>query len=79
MPGMLADFLSFLEEPDCNRPSEIQEKYIRDYLDYLAIRPNLKWGGSLSQNYMRKYLQVIRKFARYLARAGRKALRPLFR
>lgn len=73
MPKMLTGFLNFLEEKGCNTTSEIQEKQIREYLDYLAIRPNLKWGGGLSLNYIRKQLQVIRKFARYLAESGQES------
>jgi site-specific recombinase XerD len=73
MPKMLTDFLNFLEGNGCNTTSEIQEKHIREYLDYLAIRPNLKWGGGLSLNYIRKHLQVLRKFRRYLAESGQES------
>lgn len=73
MPGLLGEFLSFLEEAGCNTIAGIQEKQIREYLDYLTMRPNLKWGGGLSKNYIRKHLQVIRKFARYLAQSGQES------
>lgn len=73
MPKMLRDFLCFLEAAGCNRPAEIQENQIRDYLDYLAMRPNRKWGGGLSLNYIRKHLQVIRKFSRYLSQSGQES------
>ncbi|PRY48543.1 integrase/recombinase XerD [Arcticibacter pallidicorallinus] len=73
MPGLLGEFLSFLEEAGCNTIAEIQEKQIREYLEYLSIRPNRKWEGGLSKNYIRKYLQVIRKFARYLAESGQES------
>ncbi len=73
MPKMLTGFLIFLEENGCNTTGEIQEKQIRDYRDYLAQRPNLKWGGGLSLNYIRKHLQVLRKFSRYLAESGQES------
>jgi len=41
------------------------------YLEYLQEqRPNRKKGGAISLNYIRKHLQVVRKFARYLAESG---------
>ena len=70
MPKMLAEFLAFLEARDCNHPHDIQENHLKDYLQYLHERPNDKWGGGLSKNYIRKQFQVIRKFVRYLTESG---------
>lgn len=73
MPKMLAEFLEYLEGQNCNHVHEIQETHLKNYLTYLYERPNHKWGGGLSRNYIRKYLQVIKKFSRYLTESGQES------
>jgi len=73
MPKMLSEFLGYLTESGCNSIGEITEGHIQNYLTYLAERPSRTRSGGLSQNYIRKHLQVIRKFARYLAESGRES------
>jgi site-specific recombinase XerD len=70
MPKMLSEFLAYLEARDCIHPHDIKESHLKSYFEYLHERPNDKWGGGLSKNYIRKQLQVIRKFARYLTESG---------
>lgn len=73
MPKMLNEFLNYLEIQNCNSISEIEEKHIKNYLDYLAERPSKTRPETLSQNYIRKHLQVIKKFARYLAESNQES------
>jgi integrase/recombinase XerD len=73
MPKMLAEFLEYLENQNCNHVHEIQESHLKGYLEYLHERPNHKWGGGLSKNYIRKQLQVIKKFSRYLTESGQES------
>jgi integrase/recombinase XerD len=73
MPKMLAEFLEYLEAKNCYHPHQIQESHLKSYLDYLNERPNHKWGGGLSKNYIRKHLQVIKKFSRYLTESGQES------
>lgn len=73
MPKMLAEFLEYLEAKECNHPHNIQPTHINSYFDYLHIRPNRKSGGGLSKNYIRKQLQVINKFSRYLTESGQES------
>src|ERR1035437_3081247 len=75
MPKMLAEFLEYLENQNCNHVHEIQESHLKNYLTYLYERPNHKWGGGLSKNYVRKHLQVIKKFSRYLTESGQESFR----
>ncbi len=70
MPKMLKEFLSYLENNGCHSPENITESHLQYYLEYLHQRPNKRKGGAISKNYIRKHLQVIRKFARYLADSG---------
>lgn len=73
MPKMLAEFLIFLEEQGCYHTHDIREQHLKDYLYYLDIRPNRKWDGGLSKNYIRKQVQVIKKFSRYLTESGQES------
>jgi len=73
MPRMLDAFLTYLEEHNCNHPHEIQEAHLKNYLTYLYERPNLKFEGGLSKNYIRKQVQVIKKFSRYLTESGQES------
>nr|WP_255494193.1 tyrosine-type recombinase/integrase [Hufsiella ginkgonis] len=70
---MLHEFLFFLEAGGCHTIAELQESHIQAYLDHLGQRPNRKREGGLSLNYIRKHLQVIRKFARCLADSGQES------
>jgi integrase/recombinase XerD len=73
MPKMLTEFLDYLELQNCNHPHGIQEVHLKNYLSYLDERPNRKWAGGLSKNYIRKQLQVIKKFSRYLTESGQES------
>lgn len=73
MPKMLNEFLDFLEKSDCDNISRVNETHIKTYLDYLSERPSKTKAGGLSMNYIRKHLQVIKKFARYLAESGQES------
>ncbi|PTS96755.1 hypothetical protein DBR11_18640 [Pedobacter sp. HMWF019] len=73
MPVMLKAFLIFLEENDCNSITGITESHLENYLQVLSEQPCKTKPGTLSLNYIRKNLQVIRKFARYLAESGQES------
>jgi site-specific recombinase XerD len=73
MPKMLAEFLEYLENQNCNHVHEIQEAHLKNYLAYLHERPNRAFGGGLSKNFIRKQVQVIKKFSRYLTESGQES------
>lgn len=73
MPIMLEAFLCFLETNDCDSITEITENHLKNYLHYLSGQPCKTKEGTLSLNYIRKHLQVIRKFARYLSESGQES------
>jgi len=73
MPKMLTEFLEYLEVQNCNHIHEIQESHLKNYLAYLYERPNRVSGGGLSKNYIRKQVQVIKKFSRYLTESGQES------
>lgn len=73
MPKMLNEFLNYLTENNCNNISDIAESHIQNYLNHLSERPSKTRAGALSQNYIRKHLQVVKKFARYLAESNQES------
>ncbi|MBB5649190.1 tyrosine-type recombinase/integrase [Pedobacter cryoconitis] len=73
MPKLLGEFLAFLESHGCNSLSQIQESHLQNYLHELSDQQGKTGGGTLSLNYRRKHLQVIRKFARYLCESGQES------
>ncbi|MET3982125.1 integrase/recombinase XerD [Mucilaginibacter sp. UYP25] len=73
MPKMLAEFLNYLELHNCNHPHEIQESHLKSYLNHLHERPCKTKAGAISLNYIRKHLQVIKKFSRYLTESGQES------
>lgn len=73
MPKMLAEFLEYLENQNCNHPHEIQEAHLKSYLNHLHERPCKTKVGAISLNYIRKHLQVIKKFSRYLTESGQES------
>jgi integrase/recombinase XerD len=70
MPKILAEFLLYLEAQNCDHPHDITEAHLKSYFEYLHERPSQTKGGAISLNYIRKYLQVIRKFSRYLTESS---------
>jgi len=70
MPKMLNEFLVYLEVQNCDQPHDIQPEHLKKYLEWLHERPSQTKEGAISLNYIRKHLQVIRKFSRYLTESG---------
>lgn len=73
MPIMLEAFLCFLETNDCDSITQITENDLKNYLHHLSEQPCKTKEGTLSLNYIRKHLQVIRKFTRYLSESGQES------
>lgn len=65
-PIQLGEFLYWLEDQKINEIHQVTRKVIADYFEHLRTRQNQRKGGKLSKNYLRKHLQILRKFARYL-------------
>ena len=73
MPKMLNEFLNFLTANNCHTIREISEIHLQNYLEHLQEKPSRTKAGGLSMNYIRKHLQVIKKFARYLAESNQES------
>ena len=73
MPKILTEFLLWLEAEGCNHPHDIQQEHLKRYIEHLHERPSKTREGAISLNYIRKHLQVLRKFSRYLTESGQES------
>jgi integrase/recombinase XerD len=73
MPKILTEFLIYLQDHNCHRPHDIQQEHLKKYMEHLHERPSKTAAGAISLNYIRKHLQVIRKFSRYLTESGQES------
>ena len=73
MPKMLTEFLIWLQDHNCHRPHDIRQEHLKKYMEHLHERPSKTAAGAISLNYIRKHLQVIRKFSRYLTESGQES------
>lgn len=70
MPSIIREFLHYLENNAVTHISQLQQRNIKAYHDYISTRSNQRRGGGLSNNYINKHTQAIEKFLEYLHHKG---------
>lgn len=69
MPNYIREFLHYLETE--NKPLEtVEPQDINTYFFHLKTRKKQRRTGALSNNYLHKHLQAIKKFSHYLKETG---------
>jgi integrase/recombinase XerD len=67
MPRQLGEFFEFLQiKHHCHTITQIQAQQTEDFFNHLEQRPNQRKAGGLSISYLRKYLQALHKFNKYI-------------
>ena len=66
MPNTVREFLYWLESKQMTDVAEINAEIVDEYFENLRHRSNLRRGGGLSNNYISKHLQAIKRFSTYL-------------
>lgn len=66
MPNNVREFLCWLEDQKVNDISAIDAAIVDEYFENLRYRSNLRRDGGLSNNYISKHLQAIKRFSTYL-------------
>lgn len=74
LPIHLREFLYYLEQKGITDIGKIEAGHIRDHYEQLKIRSNQSQGGGLSNAYLNKHIQALKKFAEYLRKARRQTL-----
>lgn len=63
LPNAIREFLHYLEREAYFLLEDISAPVIQEYYEYLTTRPNITRGGGLSNVYLNKHQQAIKKFA----------------
>jgi integrase/recombinase XerD len=67
MPKQLGEFFEYVQiKHHCKSITDIQATHTEDFFNHLEQRPNQRKPGGLSINYLRKYLQALHKFNKYV-------------
>jgi integrase/recombinase XerD len=68
MPKQLGEFFEYVQvKYHCHAITQIQAQQTEGFFNHLEQRPNQRKPGGLSISYLRKYLQTLHKFNKYLA------------
>ena len=73
MPKMLHEFLSWMDHRGVSDIHRIGEPELEAYVQYLENRPHQRREGGIGEHHIRKHVQVIRKFSRYLSESGQES------
>ena len=65
-PIKIKYFLDYLEATGIKTIQDTENRHIKEYYEYLKIRPNKNKPGALSQNYIISNINAIKRFAKYL-------------
>jgi integrase/recombinase XerD len=74
LPNAVRELLHWMESKGMKQLHQITSQLITDYYDQLRERENVRQGGGLSNAYLNKHQQAIKKFSDYLRQTGRIAL-----
>ena len=70
-PLFVRELLYYLESKGISSIKELDNKHIKAHYEKLKQRTNQRRGGGLSNNYLNKHIDGIRKFMDYLRQVGR--------
>ena len=65
-PIKIKNFLDYLEATGIKTIQDIENLHIKEYYEYLKVRPNKRNSGALSQNYIISNINTMKRFAKYL-------------
>jgi integrase/recombinase XerD len=66
LPNHLQEFFYWLEQNHIKNISQITNKTVKEYYNYLQQRANETRNGALSKSYLNKHQQALKKFKEYL-------------
>ena len=77
MSDHLREFLHYTEQQQIQHITQLNQKHIKNYYNYITTRPahrgggkNERRGGGLSSNSINKQIQTLNKFTEYLHHKG---------
>jgi len=73
LPHHIREFLSHLEKREITKIDQLTHQHIIQYYDKLKERSNQRRSGALSNAYLNKHQQALKRFTDYLRQVGRLA------
>ena len=70
LPSLVREFLHFLEQNHQKEITQISQKNIKDYYQYLLTRTSQRETGALSTNYINHHFWALDKFFEFLHHKG---------
>lgn len=74
MPNCVREFLHYAEQRGIKHIGQLETNHIKNHYEQLKIRSNQRQGGALSNGYLNKHIQALKKFMEYLRQTGRMEL-----
>lgn len=71
LPAHVREFLHWLERQGYTQLTQVDAPLIKAYYEKLKERANQRRAGALSNNYLNKHQQALKKFTDYLRQVGR--------
>ena len=65
-PKYIKRFTDYLEASGVKNIQDTENRHIKDYYNYLKVRPNIRKSGALSQNSIISNINALKRFAKYL-------------
>jgi integrase/recombinase XerD len=66
LPVHVKELLHYLEQKNILHITQVKPRHVSDFIRYLKLRGNLKYGGGLGASTINKTIQAINTFARYV-------------
>ena len=73
-PLHIREMFHYQEQKNIIHITQLRARHISDFLKYLQIRGNLKYGGGLSASSINSYINSLNLFARYVNQTGKHIL-----
>jgi integrase/recombinase XerD len=65
-PKYIKRFTDYLKTSGVKKIQDTENRHIKDYYNYLKVRPNKRKSGALSQNSIISNINALKRFAKYL-------------
>jgi integrase/recombinase XerD len=65
-PKYIKRFTDYLKTSGVKNIQDTENRHIKDYYNYLKVRPNIRKSGALSQNSIISNINALKRFAKYL-------------
>ncbi|KAF5435166.1 integrase/recombinase XerD [Candidatus Methanophagaceae archaeon] len=69
-PRYIKNFTDYLEATGIKTIQDIENRHIKEYYEYLKVRPNKRKPGALSQHAIINHIGALKRFAKYIRESG---------